>query len=139
MSDIKSSDKFRTQRAYLTCMEGLSGSMEDYLEMIYRISKEGGAVRIKDLSSRLSVSPSSASKMAGVLKGRGLVLFEKYGYITLTERGRITGEYLFHRHRVVNSFLCKLNGTEEELAETEKIEHYLRVETVSNMEKFLKG
>ena len=136
---IKASETyFGTQRAHAIGAEGLSGSMEDYLEMIYRIDTGGRAVRVRDLASSLGVSASSASKMTASLRERGLVNFEKYGYITLTESGRLAGEYLLHRHNVVNSFLCALNGTENEISETEKIEHYLRRATVENMEKWLK-
>lgn len=116
----------------------LSASMEDYLEMIYRISKEGRAVRVRDVSASLGVSPSSVSRMTGALKVKGLVNFEKYGYITLTENGKVTGAKLLHRHEVVNSFLCLLNGSEDELRQTEQIEHYLTDATVANMERFIK-
>lgn len=130
-------ESFSTQRTHTIGAEGLSGSMEDYLEMIYRIAASGRAVRVKELSSSLGVSASSASKMTVALRERGLVNFEKYGYITLTEDGRLAGEYLLHRHNVVNSFLCALNSTKSELSETEKIEHYLRRDTVENMERWL--
>lgn len=116
----------------------MSGSMEDYLEMIFRLSRDGKAVRVKDLSSSLGVSPSSASRMTGVLKARGLVDFEKYGYITLTEEGKASGKYLLCRHETVNAFLCLLNNTSDELIQTEAIEHYLSDVTVSNMERIVK-
>ena len=45
----------------------LTESMEDYLEMIYRY-KSKGEVRVKDISSRLNVKPSSVSKMINKLK-----------------------------------------------------------------------
>lgn len=130
---------FSTRAAMTAHGAYLSGSMEDYLEMIYRISRTGDAVRIKDLSSRLGVSPSSASRMAGALRVRGLVNFERYSYITLTEEGRVLGEYLLFRHGVINSFLCRLNKTKDELRQTEAIEHYLTDVTVANMERILKG
>lgn len=116
----------------------LSGSMEDYLEMIYRISKKGNAVRVKELSSALGVSPSSASRMTGILRSKGLVNFEKYSYITLTEDGTTLSEYLFNRHETVNSFLCLINKTNNELIQTEAIEHYLNDLTVTNMERVVK-
>ena len=41
----------------------LTASMEDYLEMIYRIHKEEGYVRMNQLArKKLNVRPSSASK-----------------------------------------------------------------------------
>ena len=37
--------------------------MEDYLEMIYRLSKENGYTRINELSNALNVQPPSATRM----------------------------------------------------------------------------
>ncbi len=116
---------------------GLTPAAEDYLEMIYRISEENKKpVRICELSERLSVSPSSASRMAQSVSAWGYVEFKRYGYITLTELGCRTGAYLIHRHRVVSEFLVWLTG-EARLAEAERIEHYLSPETVAAMERLL--
>ena len=105
--------------------------------MIYRISEENKKpVRICELSERLSVSPSSASRMAQSVSAWGYVEFKRYGYITLTELGCRTGAYLIHRHRVVSEFLVWLTG-EARLAEAERIEHYLSPETVAAMERLL--
>ena len=117
----------------------LTPAAEDYLEMIYRISEENKKpVRICELSERLSVSPSSASRMAQSVSAWGYVEFKRYGYITLTELGCRTGAYLIHRHRVVSDFLVWLTG-EERLTEAERIEHYLSPHTVLSMERVLSG
>lgn len=116
---------------------GLTPAAEDYLEMIYRISEENKRpVRICELSERLSVSPSSASRMAQSVSAWGYVEFRRYGYITLTELGCRTGAYLIHRHSVVSDFLVWLTG-EERLIEAERIEHYLSPHTVASMERVL--
>ncbi len=114
----------------------LTASMEDYLEMIYRMGEQG-FVRITALAHALHVKPPSASKMAANLRGQGLIEFPKYGYITLTEWGRHMGAYLVHRHEVIGQLLCAINHTQSELEEVEKIEHFLSPRTVSNIEKFL--
>ncbi len=113
-------------------------AMEDYLEMICRLSDEiGSAVRIKQLADGLNVTPSAVSKMADNLRSLELINYERYGSITLTDKGRLLGHTLIARHRIINRFLCFINGTESELEETEKIEHYLSPRTISNIEKFL--
>ena len=48
------------------------------------------------------------------------------------------GSYLIRRHELVNSLLCRINGTENELEEVEKIEHFLSPRTVKNIEGFLR-
>lgn len=116
----------------------VTSGMEDYLEMICRMSGETEVVRVSALARALHVKPPSASKMAGNLRAQGLVEFSKYGYITLTETGKKLGEYLIRRHELVSRLLCLINGTENELEEAEKIEHFLSPRTILNLEQFLK-
>jgi Mn-dependent DtxR family transcriptional regulator len=112
-------------------------AMEDYLEMIYRISAESQVVRIKHLSELLHVKPPSASKMAAILKEKGFLEFEKYGHITLTEKGELIGESLLYRHNLLHQFFCFINHSENELALVENIEHYIDDHTVENIKKWL--
>ncbi len=129
---------FYTMKGYNLMDHGLvTSSMEDYLEMICRMSADSAVVRISALARALHVKPPSASKMAGNLRAQDLIEFPKYGYITLTETGRKLGEYLIRRHELVNRLLCRINGTDSELEEVEKIEHFLSPRTVLNLEKFL--
>ena len=64
---------FYTMKGYTLLEHGqLTASMEDYLEMIYRMGEEG-YVRITALAQALHVKPPSASKMAANLRGQGLI------------------------------------------------------------------
>lgn len=109
-------------------------AMEDYLEMICRILQKEDQVRIRDLSQKLNVKPSSASKMVQQLGKLGYLYAEKYGDITLTGKGKAAGNYLLYRHNVIHSFLCFLNSSGNELEEAEKIEHFLSRKTVENLD-----
>jgi len=130
--------KFYTLKGYALLENStVTSSMEDYLEMIYRIHTSGEAVRIGVLAENLNVKPSSASKMVSNLKKQGLVLSEKYGYIKLTESGIALGKYLVFRHDTLHLFLCYINKSENELEQVEKIEHFINSETVENIKKFL--
>ena len=111
----------------------LTASMEDYLEMICRICQEEGGVRVNTLARLLHVRPSSASKMAGNLKDAGWINFEHYGLIVPTEAGWEQGKYLLYRHQVVFDFLCALNENDDQLAQTERIEHFLDRNTVNKL------
>ncbi|MCL2840047.1 MAG: metal-dependent transcriptional regulator [Defluviitaleaceae bacterium] len=131
-------NKFYTLKGY-ALLEGnlITTSMEDYLEMIYRIHSTGEAVRIGVLAENLNVKPSSATKMVSNLKEQGLVTSAKYGYIKLTDDGLELGQYLVFRHDILHRFLCYINQSENELAQVEKIEHFLNAETVMNIKKLL--
>lgn len=117
--------------------DGLTESMEDYLEMIYRQGENGEYIRISHLAAELNVKPSSCSKMVMNLKNTGHVSYEKYGMVQLTELGRETGNYLLHRHEVLHRFFCLINGSDDELKQVEQIEHYINKETVKNIEAFM--
>ncbi len=131
-------DNFYTMKGYEIKEEDsgkLTTSMEDYLEMICRIALDGKPVHVGELSRRLHVRPSSATKMIQQLGEGGYIHAEKYGIIFLTERGREEGCYLLDRHRIIHSFLCALNHTENELEQVEKIEHFLNRQTVENLRR----
>lgn len=132
-------NEFYTLKGYSLMNEEntITCAMEDYLEMIYRISSENQVVRIKQLAKGLNVKPSSASKMAAILKEKGFIDFEKYGHITLTEKGEIMGEFLLYRHDLLHQFFCRINHSDNELTLVEKIEHFIDNNTVSNIKEWL--
>lgn len=138
MIKMENTSDFYTVKGYQTKNDSrITAAAEDYLEMIYRHSQVNGFVRINFLAASLNVNPSSASKMVMHLKQQNLVEFEKYGLISLTNKGVELGEYLLYRHNVLHRFLCKLNGTENELKQAELIEHYLNRQTVYNIDKLI--
>lgn len=116
----------------------ISPTMEDYLEMIYRRAGQGSYIRVNQLAALLHVRPSSASKMASKLRVSGLVRFEPYGIIQLTDAGELAGAYLLHRHEVLHRLFRHINGTKDELELVEKIEHFIDRRTVENIERLLR-
>jgi len=76
-----------------------------YLLAIHRISDdEGSRVSTGELRERLDVSPSSVTEMVGKLDDRGLVDYEKYRGVRLTERGADVATGLAWRLCVVTNF-----------------------------------
>lgn len=101
----------------------ITSSMEDYLEMIYRGSREDGYLRIGQLADLLNVRAPSASRMVQRLSELGLLRFKKYGIIMLNEDGEVIGEYLLERHRRLEKFLKILGCENEIIQQTELMEH----------------
>jgi len=110
--------------------EKLTYPMEDYIEMIYRLSQASGFTRIQEVSKRLNVQPPSATRMIQKLANIGLVNYQKYGVITLTDTGRQQGNLLLKRHNTIENFLKCLGVNKDILEETEKIEHTISSETL---------
>ena len=116
----------------------LTASMEDYLEMIYRLSINNGFTRINELSTALNVQPPSATKMVQKLTELKLLKYEKYGIVLLEEDGKNLGEALLNRHNTIESFLRILDIPEAEiLDETEKIEHTISKQTTICFQDFI--
>jgi len=116
----------------------LTASMEDYLEMIYRLSLNIGFTRIHELSDALNVQPPSATNMVQKLAELKLLKYKKYGVLVLEEDGRKLGEALLNRHNTIESFLRILDVSEPEvLEETEKIEHTISVQTTKCFQDFI--
>ncbi len=136
---MQEKDGFYTLKGYQANGAGeLTSAMEDYLEMICRLLQDRESVRVGDLSHMLHVKPSSVTKMIQHLSLSGYLRAEKYGEIYLTDKGRSAGGYLLYRHGVVHRFLCALNGTDNELEQAEKIEHFFNRTTVENLERLTK-
>lgn len=127
--------EFRTFRGYSLTdeAESLTPSMEDYIEMLYRLAKDKKPVRLGDLSVALNVQPPSATKMAQRLHDSGYVHYERYGTLELTAEGHSIGSQLLERHNLIESFLRLLGVSENALKDTERIEHIISDELVSRM------
>jgi Mn-dependent DtxR family transcriptional regulator len=54
----------------------LTESMEDYLEMFYRIVEKQGYVRGADLSAAIKVNPSSVTRMLQRLDNAGFISYQ---------------------------------------------------------------
>lgn len=135
---MNESSNFYTLKGYnLLESNEVTSSMEDYLEMIYRLHKDNQIIRINLLAQQLNVKPSSASKMASNLKKYDLVNFEKYGVILITEKGLELGEYLLYRHELLHKLFCKINNSTNELEQVEKVEHFIDTRTIHNLKDFL--
>ena len=128
-------DNFYTLTTYIHNKNKITYPMEDYLEMIYR--KKSGKITITSLSHDLNIKKSSCSKMIHKLKDLNLIKIEE-NQIRLTKIGSKIAEYLYHRHQVLEHFLKNLNQENFELAQVEKLEHFIDEITLRNLEKLLK-
>ncbi|CAN5386590.1 manganese-binding transcriptional regulator MntR [soil metagenome] len=111
---------------------------EDYVELIRALTAERGEARSIDMAERLGVSPVSVGKTLKRLQREGLVTYQPYRSIFLTDKGRALAETSEKRHQVVRDVLLKL-GIDPETAETdaEGIEHHVSAETLEAFGRFL--
>lgn len=117
----------------------LTASLEDYLEIIYILRQGDSGVGITDISRELKISKPSVTKAIGILRSEELLIQEKYGKITLTEKGVLAAEEVYKKHKILSKFINKVLGVNERTAEIDacKMEHVLSAETLLGMKKYL--
>ena len=112
--------------------------VEDYLEVIYELIQTKGYARPVDIAERLSVKTPSVTNMIQKLDGMGLVAYERYRGLTLTETGEKMARFTQEKHALIAKFLLIL-GIEEKTAkaDAEGIEHHVHKETLNRIERFV--
>jgi len=118
--------------------EGVSGRVEDYLKAVHEIIDQKGYARVKDISRNLGVKPSTVVEMMRKLHDRGFVVYEKYGGITLTSRGKEVAEAVKMRHSTFRKFLEIILVPEDIAAkDAHVLEHRLDPKTILQFTRFV--
>lgn len=113
----------------------LTEPVEDYLKAIYAIEQSGEAAGTNDLATRLAIAPASVSGMVRRLADHGLVSYERYRGVRLTDAGRRAALRTIRRHRVIEAYLARALGYawDRVHAEAERLEHAASDELVDRM------
>ena len=119
--------------------QGLSASLEDYLEVIFKLTGESKTARNKDIAKSLGVSKPSVTGALRALKKKGLINYKPYGYITLTEDGEAAATEVLRRHNILKSFFINMLGVQADVASQAacKAEHTLGPEVITKLLCFI--
>lgn len=100
-------------------------SMDEYIEAIYRLGGENTTVPVADLAQHLNISVVSTNEMIKRLAGHGLVEYEPYHGIRLTDSGKQLALHVLRCHRLWERFLTDTLGLPWDLVHTEacRLEH----------------
>lgn len=117
----------------------LTSSMEDYLEAIFDLESEKKVVRVKDIARRMDVKMPTVTSMLKTLSSRGLVNYEKYEYVELTNAGADVGREMRRRHEALRRFLTDILNIDYETADADacKMEHVLSPLTLDSLSDFM--
>ena len=113
----------------------LTAPVEDYLKAIYGIEQGGGAAATNDIAAKLSIAAASVSGMVRRLADQGLVSYERYRGVRLTDLGRRAALRTIRRHRVIETYLAQALGYPWDRVheEAERLEHAVSDELVDRM------
>ena len=113
----------------------LTPPVEDYLKAIYTIALSTGAAATNDIAQRLAVAPATVSGMVRRLADQGLLAYERYHGVMLTESGRRAALRTLRRHRVIEAYLSRALGYPWDRVhdEAERLEHAASDELIDRM------
>ena len=115
----------------------MTQSLEDYLEAIYVIIKDGRSACVRDVAKHINVKMPSVVKAIHELKKLELVTQEPYGPIELTPKGKRVAGSVLNRHTLIRRFLVKL-GVSGKTADKDAclMEHILSAETLDKIRTY---
>lgn len=117
----------------------MSESVEMYLVMIALLRQDNQPVPLSLLANKLSISPVSANEMCRKLEERGLVAYQPYKGVTLTEPGEQEAQEVLSRRRLWVIFLVDNLGIEPDEADEIacQLEHITSERLVQSLKAFL--
>jgi Mn-dependent DtxR family transcriptional regulator len=123
----------------MSIVAGLTDTQERYLEAAYLQETANRVARVKNLAAALGVRAPSVTLVMKALAARGLVEYERYGAISLTERGREAGRELLLRRRATEDFLSNVLGVNpiEARDVAENIEHHIPAPVLCRLVQFV--
>ncbi len=119
----------------------LSESEEEYLEALYKLSRNNDEIKVGKLAEELEIRKSSAVEMLKKLENKELVNYKKYSGVKLTEIGEKEGLRVTRRHRLAERLLSDvLNRDLSEVHEEAcRLEHSIADETADEIARFLEN
>lgn len=116
----------------------LTAALEDYLEAIFNLSRDGNAARSRDIAETLGVHKSTVTAALKSLKNQHLVNYSPYEAVTLTRAGEEAAVDVVRRHDVLKDFFISVLKVDEAMAETAAcgMEHALPREIVDKLTEF---
>lgn len=118
----------------------LSFAEENYLKSIYHLSNGGiRSVSTNAIAENLRTKPASVSDMIRKLHKKGVIIYEKYKGVNISEPGKKQALAIIRKHRLWEVFLVeKLSFNWDEVHEiAEQLEHIQSPLLIRRLDKFL--
>ena len=117
----------------------ISKSLEEYLKTMYVLKKQKGDIRVTDIASKMNCTKPSVNKAIRNLKANGLVNYEVYGEIELTDEGENHAKKVLEAYDIVNVFLTEILEIPKEEAESQaiKLKSVMSDSTLNKLTKYV--
>ncbi len=117
----------------------ISKSLEEYLKTMYVLNKQNGRVRVTDIAEKMNCTKASVNKAVHNLKDNGLLNYEAYGTIELTQNGENLAKKILEAYDIVYLFLKDVLNLDAANAqkEAEKIKTVIADDTINKLAKYV--
>ena len=117
----------------------VSKALEEYLKTMYVLKKQNVNIRVTDIANKMNCTKASVNKAIYNLKDNGLLNYESYGTIELTQEGENLAKKVLEAYDIVYLFLKDVLDIEEEKAEkeAEKIKVAITDDTINKLAKYV--
>jgi len=111
---------------------------EQYIETIDSVQRDKGYAKVKDVATVLDVGLPTVTEMFGKLDEAGLINYQKWSGVTLTDEGQAMADTLRRKHETLREFLTIL-GVPEDVADDDAcvMEHNVSAETLDRLTTFV--
>jgi len=117
----------------------ITPGLQEYLTAIYRLQRKGRNVRVKELADELNVTLPSVIDALKRLSKAGLVNYNRYSKVTLTENGKKSAILIINKEEIFYEFFREILGIEDERAREDArwIEHGVSWESAERLKLFI--
>ena len=117
----------------------ISKSSEEYLKTMYILKQQNGNVRVTDIAQKMNCTKPSVNKAIYNLKDEGLLNYESYGTIELTDSGENLAKKILEAYDIVYVFLKDVLNLEEDDAKKEagRIKLAITDKTINKLAKYV--
>lgn len=117
----------------------ISKSLEEYIKTMYILKKQSGNIRVTDIANKMNCTKPSVNKAIYNLKDNGLLNYESYGTIELTEEGENLAKKILEAYDIIYVFLKDVLNLDAEKAkeEAEKIKLTMTDDTINKLAKYV--
>ena len=116
----------------------LTKSQEEYLTTIYLLQGDNESTRVTDIAEKMHKAKATVNYSVTNLKEIGLVNYETYGNISLTDEGKKYSKKILEAYDIVYLFLKDILEIDKQKAEEEasKIKATIDDDTLNKLAKY---
>ena len=115
----------------------ISKALEEYIKTMYVLKQQNTEIRVTDIATKMNCSKASVTKSLNSLKEKGLVNYEAYGKIELTEEAEEIAQKLLEAYDIVYLFLNDILEVSNSKEEAEKIKSVMSDEAINKLARYI--